>query len=199
VTPRVTRISLAAMFVLGGQLVHAQAPPERQLVPNRDVIVTYHLSGPEFELGPTNLRIAYADNNQRVRLDFFALSQIETSYGSIIFDGPANKVLSLFPAQHFYYTVPAAGRANPGILLTEKMNYVFKNTATYLGMSCTEWEVTNGPEFAGTVCLTSDGVALHMNRTVPKVGEMEAVEVVYQTPAEDTFKPSPDLILRPSK
>lgn len=193
----VPRVLLTVIFVICGQ--QAQSQSGRQLVPGRDVIVTYRLSGPEYELGPTDLQIAYADNNQRVRLDFFALSQTKTPYGSIIFDGPANKVLSLFPAQQRYYVVPATGRANPGILLTENMNFQVMGTATYLGLSCTELKVNNGPSFTGTVCLTNDGVALHMTRTAPKGSELEAINVVYQTADQRIFKASPDLRLTPAE
>jgi hypothetical protein len=149
--------------------------------------------------GATNMRVVYADGNKRVRLDFFAFPQATTAFGSIAFNVPANQVLSLIPERKKYYILPAAGRANPGLLLSDKMTHVRRGEATVAGLTCTDWKIANGNDIQGTACVTSDGVVLRASRSLPRPGSLLALAVTYATPSADTFAPPPDLQLAPSQ
>src|SRR3954452_6995730 len=175
---------LSVALVLGPP---ARAQERPALAPTRDVTVTYQLTGISQQPGATNMRVAYADKNQRVRLDFFAFATAKTPFSSIIFDAPANQVLSLVYEQQSYYVLPATGRANPGLLLSDKMSYVRQGDETVAGLVCTDWRINNGPTIAGSACVTADGVVLRAVRTQPKPGTMEASAVTYGTPPESAF------------
>jgi hypothetical protein len=130
---------------------------------------------------------------------FFAFPQATTAFGSITFDVPANQVLSLIPERKKYYILPAAGRANPGLLLSDKMTHVRRGEATVAGLTCTDWKIANGNDIQGTACVTSDGVVLRASRSLPRPGSLLALAVTYATPSADTFAPPPDLQLAPSQ
>jgi hypothetical protein len=189
-------VLLAMASVLGPQ---ARAEERPALAPTRDVTVTYQLTGISQQSGATNMRVAYANNDQRVRLDFFAFATAKLPFSSLIFDAPANQVLSLVYEQQKYYVLPATGRANPGLLLSDKMSYVRQGNETVAGLVCTDWRINNGPTIAGSACVTADGVVLRAVRTQPKPGTMAASAVTYGTPPEGTFKPPPDLQLGANK
>jgi hypothetical protein len=182
-----------------GPGLDARAQDRPVMAPSRDVTVTYALTGGAQNQGATTMRVTYADGNKRVRMDLLAFPDAKVAFGSIIFDTVANEVLSLLPDQQAYYVLPAAGKANPGLLLNDKMQYIRQGKETIADLPCTDWMVSNGTDFQGTACVTADGVALRATRTLPKPGTMEAVKVSYGTPPGDTFKPPPDLKLKPTK
>jgi len=188
---------IAAVLAAPGHRASAQDRPA--LAPTRDVTVTYELTGVSQQNGATTMRVVYADSGRRVRLDFFAFPAAASPFGSIIFDAPANQVLSMIYAQQKYSVLPATGRANPGLLLSDKMAYVRKADETIAGLTCTDWQITNGAAFAGSACVTADGVVLRAIRTQPRPGTMEASTVTYGTPSASIFKPPPDLKLAPSQ
>lgn len=187
--------SIAALLLLGALAtpalaVHAEQPPA--LRPTRDVSVTYRISraGEASDVG--HIKVSYADHDQLVRLEFFS-RLTKKPIGAIIYDATANHVLTLVPDKGIYYEVPATGRANPGVLLSDKMRYMRTGRATIAGVSCTEWQVSNGRDFQGTACITADGVALRAARSKPSQETLEAVLVRYGTPPGALFEPGPDL------
>src|SRR6185312_2215198 len=115
---------------------------------------------------------------------------------SIIFDQPADHVLSLFRAQNAYFEVPAAGRANPGLMLGNSMQYTRQGTATIAGQACTDWHVTDAGQDKGTACVSADGIVLRATRARPLTGGIEAMAVEYGTPPASTFQPDPGLQLQ---
>jgi hypothetical protein len=179
--------------------LQARAEERPALAPTRDVTVTYQLTGISKQPGATSMRVAYANNDQRIRLDFFAFATATSPFSSVIFDAPANQVITLVYEQQKYYILPATGRANPGLLLSDKMSYVRQGDETVAGLPCTDWRISNGPTIAGSACVTADGVVLRAVRTQPNPGTMDASAVTYGTPPEGTFKPPPDLQLGANK
>lgn len=180
----------------------AQAQEAPVLAPTRDVTVSYDLTGANVASGPSWMtaswvKVTYADHNERVRLDFYAFPGSDTPFGSIIWDRPANHVWSLLPEQKSYYQLPAAGRPNPGLFLNDKMKFSRVGTMTIAGVACTNWQVSNGKGYKGSVCVTRDGVVLRATRNKPEAGRIEATAITFGTPPKDAFKVPPDLKLRP--
>ncbi|MGH7108450.1 MAG: hypothetical protein ACREFT_18300, partial [Acetobacteraceae bacterium] len=158
----IAAVLLLAQLAAPTLAVQAEQPPALQ--PTRDVSVTYRISRAGEASDVERIQVSYADHDQRVRLEFFS-RLTKKAIGAIIYDATANHVLTLVPAQGVYYEVPATGRANPGVLLSDKMRYIRAGSATVAGVSCTEWQVTNGRDFQGTACITADGVALRATRS----------------------------------
>lgn len=192
---RLAVLMIITVIYLCSDICYAQDRPA--LGPTRDVTVTYKLTGATRQNGAAQMKISYADHFQRVRVDFFS-PQSDKPFGSIIYDAPANRILTLVPGNKIYYKVPATGRANPGVLLSEQMKYTRGAEATVLGLQCTEWQVSNSSEYQGTACVTTDGIALRAVRTNPKPGLMEALAVDYGTPPNSIFEPDPNLQLAPN-
>lgn len=191
-----TAIGVLAAFLLALP-VAAWAGDEPILAPTRDVTVTYRVTPAKAQSGSEKMTLSYSDHNRRVRMDFYSdLTQEEI--GSIIYDQPGGRVLTLVPSRHIYYTVPAKGRANPGLLLNREMRYTRTGTATIAGLPCTEWKVSNGRDFQGSACVTSDGVALKATRNAPNPETLEAVKVTYGALPTSLFEPGPDYKPAPS-
>ncbi|MGH8211153.1 MAG: hypothetical protein ACREU6_16455, partial [Steroidobacteraceae bacterium] len=110
----------------------------------------------------------------------------------------ANRVLTLLPNKRIYYQLPATGRANPGLLLNDSMQFTRTGAAKIAGLSCTEWQVSNGQDFQGTACITTDGIALRATRSKPAPETLEAIAVEYGTPPAALFQPDAGLRLAPS-
>ncbi|MGH7077453.1 MAG: hypothetical protein ACREFU_05075 [Acetobacteraceae bacterium] len=191
----IAAVLLLAQLAAPTLAVQAEQPPALQ--PTRDVSVTYRISRAGEASDVERIQVSYADHDQRVRLEFFS-RLTKKAIGAIIYDATANHVLTLVPAQGVYYEVPATGRANPGVLLSDKMRYIRAGSATVAGLSCTEWQVTNGRDFQGTACITADGVALRATRSKPDQESLEAVLVRYGTPPDALFEPGPELHLAPA-
>lgn len=192
---RTVVLLLSAIIFSYSYACHAQDRPV--VGPTRDVTVTYKLTEATRQNGAVQMKVIYADHHQRVRVDFFA-AQTNKPFGSIIYDRPANRILTLVPSKQIYYQVPAIGRANPGLLLNEHMQYTRDGEAVVLGLQCIEWQIANGREYQGTACVTTDGIALRAARTEPKSGSVKALTVEYGTPPPGIFEPDPNFRLAPS-
>ena len=188
---------LAVLASVSAFDARAQGAPV--VAPTRDVTVSYQLTGVSQTNGAVLMKIAYAHHNDQVRMDFYAFAGAQVPFGSVIWDAPANHVWSLLPETQSYYELPAAGKPNPGLLLNDKMTFSRIGDTTVAGLGCTDWTIGNGADYAGSVCVTADGVVLRALRTKPQEGSMLATAVVYGAPLPDTFKVPADLKLRPSK
>ncbi len=192
---RICYLAIVASIAAGS--AWAQNAPV--LAPMGNVTVSYELSGANKGGGASWMKVTYADHDDRVRLDLYAFPGANLPFGSIIWDKPANHVLSLLPDKQSYYQLPATGRANPGLFLSDKMTYAKQGQETIAGIGCTDWSVTNGTDYTGTACVTTDGVVLRASRTKPTAGSMQATKVTYGAPPADAFTVPPDLKLQPNK
>ncbi|HVC59904.1 MAG TPA: hypothetical protein VND19_06015 [Acetobacteraceae bacterium] len=166
------------------------------LAPTRDVAVTYRVSGANRTNGAAIIKMTYADHDQKVRLDLFAFEGATTPFGSLIYDQPDNRVLSLIRDRNAYFELPATGRVNPGLMLGANMQYKRLGTATIAGQKCTDWQVSDGAEDKGTTCVTDDGIVLRGTRLKPKPSGIEAIAIDYGTPPDSIFQPDPGLVLQ---
>lgn len=187
------------LLAASGAPMHAAVAQDKPLLaPSRDVAVTYRVNGASRTSGAAVIKLTYADQDQKVRLDLFAFAGATTPFGSLIYDQPDNRVLSLDGGHNAYYVLPATGRVNPGLMLGASMQYKQQGTATIAGLQCTDWQVWNGTEDIGSACVTSDGVVLRGNHVKPAPSGLEAIAVVYGTPPPGVFQPDPGMILRPN-
>jgi hypothetical protein len=180
---------------LAGSVGGAQAQDKPALAPTRDVQVRYRLTGSNRVSNAEAMKLSFSDKDRKVRVDLFRPEDAKAAFTSIIYDQPANHVLTLWPEKYLYFEVPAAGKANPGLMLGDMMQYTRLGTATVLGEHCTEWHVSNGSEDKGTACVTDDGVVLRASRPAPLTGGIEATSLLYETPPDSIFQPDPGMRL----
>jgi hypothetical protein len=181
------------LAVVAGQ-AYAQDKPA--LAPTRDVAVTYRVSGASGHNAAPVIKLTYADHDQKVRMDLFSYEGAKTPFNSLIYDQPANRILTLIFNQNSYYQKPATGLVNPGLMLGATMQYKRLGTVTIAGHTCTDWQVSDGTEDIGTSCVTDDGVVLRGTRLKPQPSGLDAMAVNYGTPPDSVFQPDPGLVLQ---
>ena len=167
----------------------ARAADGPVLAPTRGVAVTYKLTRPGQDAA--KLQLTY-DGKGRVRLDSFRNSEATSPFTSLLFDPPADRVITLVPERHGYWQRDVGKLPNPGTFLNDKMNFTRIGTATIADTPCTDWQVSNGPTFEGKACVTDDGVMLRAIRTKPSAQTMEALAVHYAPVPDDVFNPPAD-------
>jgi hypothetical protein len=172
----------------------ARAEDGPVLAPPHDVAVVYKLTGASQQQGATKLQVTYADRG-RVRLDFFRYVEAKYPFGSLIFDPPADRVITVVPERQGYVERDVGKLPSPGSFLNAKMNFTRQGKAMIAGMQCTDWHVFNGTAGEGTACVTDDGVVLRATRDKPVEGSMEATAVQYGSPPPEIFAPPPGLKL----
>jgi hypothetical protein len=187
-------ILICAMWLSHGTMVRAAEHPV--LAPTKDATVTYNLTGANQVDGAAILQITYADRG-RVRMDFFRFAGATSPLGSLIFDPPADRVITTLPERHGYLQRDVGKLFNPGIMLNDKMSFTRQGSATIAGLQCTDWGVSNGAAGGATACVTDDGLVLRTTRSKPE-GSMEALAVKYGPPPADIFTPPADYGLIPS-
>jgi hypothetical protein len=185
---------IAAALAVAAGIARAQDNP--MLAPGRDVAVTYRVNGTNRINGAAMIRFTYADHDRKVRLDLFAYEGATLPFGTLVYDAPSNRVLSMVYAENVYSEVPATGLANPGLMLGADMQYKKLRAATIAGKQCTEWQVNDGAEDKGTICVTADGVVLRGSHSKPTPGGLEAMAVTYGTPPDSVFQPDPGMRLQ---
>ena len=188
-------VLIGMIWLSHGSMVRAADHPV--LAPTRDVAVTYKLTGANQTNGAAILQVTYADHG-RVRLDFFHLDGGTSAFASLIFDPPANRVITLLPERQGYLQRDIGKLVNPGTPLTDKMEFMPRGSETIAGLQCTDWSVSNGAAGEGTACVTEDGVLLRATRSQPVEGSMEALAVKYGPPSSDIFAPPLNYQLIPS-
>lgn len=188
--------------VLAGLLagpVAAQDHPEFH--PTRPVVVTYELTGSNQTGGASKVQLSFAADPDRVRMDLYSSAGSAEPFGSLIFDKPRNRVITLIPARKAYLQRDAVGLANPGLMLSPNLQYTRAGTEQFAGLSCTDWTVRNKAQadVAGTVCVTNDGVTLKAERGPPDPGTMRAIGIEYKTPPDSAFEVPAGYTLMKSK
>ena len=172
----------------------ARADESPPLAPQRDVVVTYHLEGVIRPEGATKMQVTYADHG-RVRLDYYEVANSPTAFGSLLFDPPADRVITLVPDKLGYLERDVGKLLRPGMFLNASMHFIRQGSATIAGVQCTDWRVLNGTVEDGTACVTDDGVVLRATRDKPNKGSIEAMTVKYGPPPPGTFAPPPEFKL----
>jgi hypothetical protein len=170
--------SLLALFalVLAGPASAAEEAP--QLLPTRDVDITYDVS----RSGEPKIR-------ERVR--WLAREHLERVDGpdrsATIFDRGANEITLLTPAKRTYTKLAGAPRR----LLDPQPGAAIKRGGEMVvaGLHCIDWSWTEDVE-THTACATADGVVLRL--VVDGKTVIEARSVKYATQKPELFQVPPD-------
>jgi len=172
--PRSRAAGAVALLVLGSPL-HADERP--QLVPSRDVDITYQVSQPEQRAV-----------RQRIRwLASEGLERIDGSDKSVtIIDRKGGEVTLLTPRTRTYRELAGTSRQP----MEPDRDAVLRRggETTVAGQRCTEWSWVEDGE-THTLCATADGVALRL--IVGGKTAIEARSVSYRPQPGELFKVPP--------
>jgi hypothetical protein len=170
---------LAAIAAIAFALcISARAEERPQLLPTRDVDITYDV-----------IRSQRPKVRERVRwLAGEHLERVESSGRSItIFDRNAHEVTLLIPANRTYRKLDGAPRRRsepqPDAVLKRGSDFIIA------GLSCTEWSWTEDVE-THTLCATADGVMLRL--IVDGLTVREARAVTYGLQRAELFRVPPN-------
>ena len=153
-------------------------------LPTRDVSVTYRLEGSLRDAVPGGLpetvRLLWDAAGRRLRVEAPGRTQV------LLVDLAAPRAELLDTGLHGVVTLPMKPKDVEPITLAEA-HLTRRGTATVLGLPCTEYDVTER-RGTGTVCLTTDGVALRGRGTVDgRQGSFVAQSVTRAPVAESAF------------
>jgi hypothetical protein len=144
--------NLSPMVILAVLLIAVTAKAEEppQLLPTRDVDITYDVTRPERP--KVRQRVRWLAGERLERVDASGRS-------ATIFDLNAHEVTLLTPANRTYRTLDGAPRRpfepEPGATLKRGRD------AVVAGLHCTDWSWVEDGE-THTVCATADGVILRL-------------------------------------
>jgi len=171
-------------------LAHAQQADRPLSLPRDDVAVTYRYDGAP-EGSPRQMQITYADKGERVRIEYFRWPEAKVPYLALIFDRPANRLISVQPERKAYIDRQIGNHINPGALLPPNMLFTRQGTSSVAHAPCTEWTIVppDKPDVSGTACVTGDGIVLHLASTKPTVTTLTATNIHYGAPPDGVFDP----------
>jgi len=172
--PRSRAAGAVALLVLGSPL-HADERP--QLVPSRDVDITYEVSQPKQRAIPQRVRWLASER----------LERIDGSDKSVtIIDRNGGEVTLLTPRTRTYRELAGASRQP----MEPDQDAVLRRggEATVAGQRCTEWSWVEDGE-THSLCATADGVALRL--IVGGKTAIEARSVSYRPQPAELFKVPP--------
>ena len=176
-------VALAA-GLLSATASGAMAQDHPAFVPQRDVTVTYAISGLGKEgNGPTSVRVAVASGGTRARIEPDSLP------GYMIMDRTDNRFMMVMAAQRIYMEMPGAMNRADEYMLNDKMHFVRKGRDRVAGYRCTNWDMTS-PKMSGSGCITDDGVILR-GETQTQDGPVRiiATAVSYAAVPDNLFRP----------
>jgi hypothetical protein len=182
-------MALAPMFLAAPSALGQQ--PDRPLqLPNSDVSVVYRFDKVTMN-GPHKLKVTYADAGQRVRVDLFRWLEAKSPYRSEIFDGPANRLITVLPERRAYIDNTIGSAANPGEFIKSDVRLKRQETATVAFAKCTEWVLdAPGKEYDKDVaCVTDGGILLRAAPNLPSRASLTAIEIHYGAPPDGAFEP----------
>jgi|SRR5271169_1333305 len=171
-----TLLAVLAILLVGPA---PRAEEQPQLLPTRDVDITYDVTRP-----PQTKKI-------RERVRWLASEHLERIDGpdrsTTIIDHGANEITLLTPARRTYSKLNGASRRpldpEPGVALKRG------NEAVVAGLHCVDWSWTEDVE-THTVCATPDGVLLRLTVDGKTVKEARSVNYAPQKP--ELFQVPPD-------
>jgi hypothetical protein len=164
--------SLAAVSILAllvaGSLVGAEEPP--QLLPTRDVDITYDVTRPQEPKIRERARWLAADHLERID---------GPDKSATIFDRNTHEITLLTSRSHSYRKLEGQARQppEPATGMTLKRG----GEAVVAGLHCTEWTWTDDVEMH-TACITADGVLLRLGIDGQTIMEARSVQYGRQSP-----------------
>ena len=162
----------------------AAAQPRVATLPLHDVVISYHLEGDLRAAVPGGLpdtvRLLWDAARQRLRVEAPGRSQV------LLVDLPASQAQLLDTGLHGALTLPMRPKDVEPITLADA-HLTRRGQAVVAGLPCTEYVVTE-KRGTGTVCLTTDGVALRGAGTVDgRQGSFVALSVTAGPVPESAF------------
>jgi hypothetical protein len=156
----------------------AGAEEKPQLLPTRDVDITYDVTRPPQTIIRERVRWLASEHLERVD---------GPGRSTTIFNRGANEITLLSTARRTYTKLEGAARR----LLDPEPGAVLKrgSEAVVAGLRCTDWSWTEDVE-THTVCATADGVLLRL--IVDGKTAIEARSVRYATQKPELFQVPPD-------
>jgi len=179
-------IRYAAVAAAGLLATTAAAAQDRPLIqPSRDVSVTYRVEGAAESVVPGGasnaLRLSWDAAGQRLRAEPEGRSQ------AIIVDLRAHSAQVVDTVLRSALTLPVRDSDLQPLTL-EGARLTRRNEAVVAGLPCTNWAVQSS-RGAGTVCLTTDGVALRADGDVDgRHGTFTASNVSYGPVRDELFR-----------
>ena len=145
-------LPLALLAALG--IAPAAAAPRPNILPVRDVAVSYELTAPGRP--PADYQFAYDAADQRARID-------DPARGTyFLVDLPAGRARLVIPALRTIVEAPDLSAISQEITRVEGARFTRLGAASVAGASCQKYLVMNSQGTAD-VCLTPDGVALNFH------------------------------------
>jgi uncharacterized protein DUF4412 len=130
----------------------AAAQVRPQYLPTRDVAVEYRLESNSHPGAPRTLRIIYAANGERMRVE-------AGRDGYSIIDRVNGRMMIVMAGQKSYLELKFNPEKQRNFLLSDKVRFARLGSDTVAGLPCTLWQV-EADKHSGTACLTADGVML---------------------------------------
>lgn len=172
---------LLVLFLLSGVPALAQDWP--QIVPTRDVAVTYRFLGGAPQGAPQGMSVSWQASTQTMRNDIPGM-------GWMVADHRNQRGFMVMEQMRMIMDVPmgqALQQHGPSATAT----YRREGTATVAGLSCTVWSYEDRGSH-GRACITADGVTLRAEGTRQgQSGGMEATQVSYGPQDPSRFQRPP--------
>ena len=168
----------------------AQRPDHPEMLPTRDVVVTYRVDGVGME-GAHKMQVTYARSGLQTRIDYFRWVEAKDAFVSIVFDRPANRSLVIMPEEKGYTLTPIGATPNRAALLKPWMQFARKYESSVAGTACTQWEIrrSGNPDYVGNACVTDDGVVLHLVSNDRTDAALTAITLSYGPTPTGIFNP----------
>jgi hypothetical protein len=131
----------------------AQKADSPLFLPTTDVAVTYRYDG-EMTGGVRMMQITYAEKGERVRINYFRWAEAKYPFLGLIFDRPANRLISVQPERKAYIDRQIGDTSNPGKLLPPDVQFIRQGISVVAHAPCTDWKlalsrVPSSPLFSG--------------------------------------------------
>lgn len=166
-----------AILLLAGSPIRADEAP--QLLPTRDVDITYDVTRPQ-------------QPKIRERVRWLADEHLERVDGpdksTTIFDRRTHEITLLVPANHTYRKLDGVARRPPEPAAGAELKR--GDDAVVAGMHCTDWSWTGDDVVVRAACITPDGVMLRL--VVDGNTIMQARSVHYAPQRAELFQVPPD-------
>ncbi|MBO1075815.1 DUF4412 domain-containing protein [Roseomonas marmotae] len=160
--------ALLAPMLLAAPALAQQSP---QLLPSRDVAVTFRLSGGNRQ--PGDIHATWLASQRVLRVDN------ASAPGWLMVDQPTQRAYMVMEDQRLVMRLPAAPEIAMLLDRPESQGRVTRlGRRTIAGAGCTDWQIERRDGKGGVACLTADGVLLRAQQT-GRQEVLEATRVTY--------------------
>ena len=171
----------------------ASASDQPSRLPARDVAVIYRINGVGME-GAHKVQITYTSRGERSRVDYFRWMEAKYPFLGIIFNRPADQLVTVMPERRAYVVRNIGKLGNPAELLKNDLRFAREGEAKVAELDCTDWKyrLSNTNDDLGTACITDEGLLLRLTSAKSKDFSLTATVVSFGSPPDSIFQPPPD-------